>query len=313
MKFSLPPAHRLARVNYAPRAVFFALTFLVLCALFAERGFKAWELVFAVLSFLLYPHLAYLHARTAPDSKQAELNNLYLDSILTGIWVALIHFALSPTIVILIAITLNNAANGGVRRLFRGSVCFAAAAAVWGAAFGYRFDLTTGALVRGISIFGIFAYVSWIGTILFVQNKVLVRTHHRLQDSQSQFQFIAENPGDMVSVLDAQGRILYANSSHARHFDPNLFSTGSLWLGLVHPDDHQRAREFLERLATTQTRQRARLRTVSGEGALRLVECHGNPVKDDRGNATAVVVVMQRASLDVVSAGQDPRGPARIA
>lgn len=292
MKFPLPPAHRLARINYAPRVAAFILVFLVIVALFAERGFAAWELVFAALSFLVYPHLVYLHARMAPDSKQAELNNLYLDSILMGVWAAQIHFALSPTVVILIAITLNNAANGGVRRLFWGSVCFAAAAAVWGAAFGYRFDLTTGALVRGISILGIFIYVSWVGTILFVQNKVLLRTHHRLQDSERQFQFVADTPGEMVSVLDRQGRILYASSSHARHFDPNVFSTGSFWLGLVHPDDHERAREFLDRLATTQTRQRTRLRMLSsGGGWLRLVECHGSPVNDHRDNMTAIVVV----------------------
>lgn len=313
MNFPLSPAHRLARTNYVPRAAAFALAFVALCALFAERGFAAWELVFAVLSFLVYPHLVYLHARMAPDSEQAELNNLYLDSILMGIWAAQIHFALSPTIVILIAITLNNAVNGGVRRLFWGSVCFAAAAAVWGAAFGYRFDLTTGALVRGISILGIFAYVSWAGTILFVQNKALLRAHHRLQDSEGQFHFIAENPGDMVSVLDPQGRILYANSSHAKYFDPDLVSTGSLWLGLVHPDDHQRARELLERLAITRTRQRTRLRMVSGEGPLRHVECHGSPVQDHHGEMTAIVMVTQRANFDVVSIGHGPRGPAQTA
>ena len=313
MKLPLPPAHRLARTNYVPRTAFFALTFLAFGALFAERGFTVWELVFAVLSFLVYPHLTYLHARMALDSKQAELNNLYLDSILMGVWAAQIHFALSPTAVILIAIALNNAANGGVRRLFWGSVCFAAAAAVWGAMFGYRFDLATGALVRFISIGGIFAYVSWVGTILFVQNKALLRTRHHLADSGRQFQFIAENPGDMVSVLDPRGRILYANSSHTRHFGPYLAGTGSIWLELVHPDDRDRAMEFLDKLATSQTHQRTRLRMIPSEGSLRLVECHGNPVIDHHGNVTAIVVVTQRASLDVVAGGQGTQGPSQTA
>jgi PAS domain S-box-containing protein len=313
MKLSLPPAHRLARTNYVPRAAAFALAFLVLCALFAERGFAAWELAFAALSFLVYPHLVYLHARMVPDSKQAELNNLYLDSILMGIWAAQVHFALWPAATALAAVTLNNAANGGAWRLLWGTVCFAAAAAVWGAGFGYRFDPHTGAVVAVLSVLAIFVYVSWVGTILFVQNKVLLRTHHHLQDSEKQFHFVAEHPGDMVSVLDGQGRILYASSSHARHVDPNLAGTGSLWLGLVHPDDHQLAREFLERLAITQTRQRARLRMVPREGPPRLVECHGNPVQDHHGNMTAIVVVTRRADFDVVPTGQGPRGAARTA
>jgi PAS domain S-box-containing protein len=309
----LSPAHRLARTNYVPRAAGFALTFLVIGALFAERGFAAWELVFAVLSFLVYPHLVYLHARMALDPKQAELNNLYLDSVLLGVWAAQIHFALWPTVLILTAVTLNNAANGGSARLFWGSVCFAAAAAVWGAEFGYRFDPATGTVVTVLSVLGVFLDVSWVGTILFMQNKALVRTRHHLQDSERQFHFLAENPGDMVAVLDPNGRILYANASHKKNFDPNLVSTGSLWLGLVHPDDLERAGEFLERLAITRTRQRTRLRMVAGEGPLRHVECHGSPVKDHHDDMTAIVLVMQRANFDVVSIGQGPRGPAQTA
>ena len=313
MKSSLPPAHRLAQVNYAPRALSFALVFLVLCALFAERGFAAWELALAVFSFLAYPHLVYLHARMAPDSKQAELNNLYLDSMLMGVWVAQIHFALWPAGMLVAAISLNNAANGGVRRLFWGSACFTAAAALWGAAFGFRFDPQTGASVAVLSVLGIFIDVSWVGTALFVQNKVLARTQHRLQDSERQFHFIAENPGEMISVLDRQGRILYASSAYERHFDPIVLGTGTIWLELIHSDDHERAREFLDRLLITQTRQRTRLRMVPSESSLRLVECHGNPVIDHRGKLTSIVVVMQRAGLDVVSTGQGPRGPAQIA
>jgi PAS domain S-box-containing protein len=300
----LPPAHRLARTNYLPRTAAFALTFLVLCTLFEERGFAAWELAFAAFSFLVYPHLVYVHARMAPDSKQAELNNLYLDSILMGIWAAQTHFALWPTAVVLTAVTLNNAANGGAARLFWGSVCFAVAAAVWGAGTGYRFEPHTGRVVIVLSALGIFVYVSWIGTILFVQNKVLARTHHRLQDSEKQFHFVAEHPGEMISILDTQGRFLYASSSHAKHFEAHSLATGSLWFGILHPGDHERAREFLDKVATMQVRRRTRLRMDSGEGPPQYVECHASPVKDHYGNTTAVVVVTQR--LDVGAVGPAP-------
>lgn len=302
MAFRLPPGHRLANVNYGPRTVFFAVVFLVLVNLFAERGFSAWDLAFAVLSFLVYPHAVYLHARMAPDSKQAELNNLYLDSILMGVWTAQIHFALSPTVLVLTAMTLNNAANGGSRRLFWGSACFVGAAAVWGAALGYRFEFTTGPVVRTLSVLGIVAYVAWIGTILFVGNKALARMYARQQDSERQFYFLAENHTETVSVLDPQGRFLYASPSHAKHFDAGLLGSGSLWLGLVHPDDHERARDFLESVASTHTRRRVRVRVVPREGPPRYVECLGSPSKDHRDSVAAIVVVMQR--LDVSAVGQ---------
>lgn len=83
------------------------------------------------------------------------------------------------------------------------------------------------------------------------------------------------------------------------HFEPNVLGAGSIWLELVHPDDHQRAKEFLDKLATMQTRQRIRLRMVPSEGPLRLVECRGNPVIDYRGAMTAIVVVTQRVPVSV--------------
>jgi len=78
------------------------------------------------------PHLAYLHARIALNSKQAELNNLYADSVLMGIWAAQMHFCAVATVMVLSAVILNNAANGGVGRLAWGGAWFAAAAAAWG-------------------------------------------------------------------------------------------------------------------------------------------------------------------------------------
>jgi PAS domain-containing protein len=300
LKFPLPPAHRLARINYAPRTVSFALTFVVLGFLFAERKFEAWELLFATLSFLVYPHLAHIHARIALDSKQAELNNLYADSMLMGIWAAQIHFALWPTVTILVAIILNNAANGGIRRLFWGSVCFAAGAAIWGATIGYGFEPDTGPAVTGLSVLGILVYVSWVATILFVQNRVLVRTHNVLQNTEAQFRFVAENPGDMVSMLDPQGRYLYASSSHTKHFDPKVLESGANWLDLVHPGDQEHARAFLDRLTALRTRQRTQLRMLPARAPLGLVACQGSPVIDHRGVMTAIVLVTQNVNFTAV-------------
>ena len=94
MALALAPAHRLARINYAPRALAFAYVFLVLEALMLERGASGWTLAFGALQFLAYPHLAYLHARLAPDSKRAEVINLAFDAFTLGMWTAHAQFAL---------------------------------------------------------------------------------------------------------------------------------------------------------------------------------------------------------------------------
>jgi len=73
MQLALPPAHRLALNNYAPRTAAFAFSFLAIGILWIERGrFSAWEFFPAVLTLLVYPHLAYLHTRIVADSKRYQ-------------------------------------------------------------------------------------------------------------------------------------------------------------------------------------------------------------------------------------------------
>ena len=155
MQLPFPPAHPLARINYRVRTGSFAYSFLVVCALFLERGFAVPVLVLAALSFLVYPQLAYLHARVALDSRQAELHNLVADSVLLGVWIAQLHFALMPGLGALVAINLNNAVCGGTRRLLAGMLVFALAALAWGAVQDFRIIAATGALVTAMCALGI--------------------------------------------------------------------------------------------------------------------------------------------------------------
>ena len=89
------PARKLPRVvslNYAIRTAAFAYCFLVMGLLFWERQMSvaAWGML--ALQFLAYPHLAWLRARHARDPRRAELQNLNLDSVLIGAWVAMAGF-----------------------------------------------------------------------------------------------------------------------------------------------------------------------------------------------------------------------------
>ena len=75
---------RIVQINYTIRAIAFAYCFAVMGLLFWERqlGLAAWGLM--ALQFLAYPHLVWLRARMARDPRRAELQNLYLDSLLLG-------------------------------------------------------------------------------------------------------------------------------------------------------------------------------------------------------------------------------------
>jgi PAS domain S-box-containing protein len=295
MKFDLPPAHRVARNNYAPRTAAFAFSFLTIGTLQIERGeFTAWAFVAACATFLLYPHLAYLHARIAVLSKRAELNNLYADALLLGLWVAQIDFALWPSVGLLIAVCLNSAGHGYFKRLILSVTIFGIAAAAWGAATGYGFKPETGPLVTGLSIAGLLAYVSWVGALVFLQNKNLVRARNNLRASEEQFRFIAENMGEMVSVLDIEGRFQYTSSLHSKRFVPETVAPGASWLLHVHPDDRDYAKSFLHTILTSAANHRIQLRLAYAKGLWCFMECQGNPVLDDSGKPQSIVLVAQR-------------------
>lgn len=71
----------------------------------------------ALLSFLVWPHLAYLHARRSADPFRAEIYNLLIDSALVGLWVPLMHFNLLPSVV-LATVTTYDKFSTGIKRLW---------------------------------------------------------------------------------------------------------------------------------------------------------------------------------------------------
>lgn len=296
MLFPLFPAHRIARVNYAPRALAFAYIFVLIVLLNAERGGSPWVIVFGVLQFVVYPHLAYLHARIAHDSKRAEMNNLLADALLLGLWTAQLHFPLWISCGLLLGPSLNNAAHGGIRRLGLGLLLFAAGALVWGVLIGAGYQPNTGPVVTVFAMVGIVGYVSWIGILVHEQTKRLVRALGALKSSEEQFRFIAEHGGDLVCVLDPDGRVQYASPSHLGYLEPGAMAPGTEWIDLVHAEDRLNARQFLTLLRSTQSSERVQLRMFPSHGNWRIVECRGNPAQDENGNTQMIVLVSHDAT-----------------
>ena len=291
MQLQLAPAHRLARINYLTRSGSFAFSFLVVVAVLAERGFSAGTLTFGVVTLLIYPQLAYLHARLAIDSKRAEFRNLIFDSVLVGLWAAQLHFALWPVCGALVGVSMNNAACGGIERFLSGLLCFAAAALLWAVVQAVPFEPSTGPVVTGLCFLGIIGYAGRLAVFFHDQNSRLVRTRNVLRRSEEQFRFIAEHAGDLVSVLTPEYRFRYASLSHEKYFESATFADGADWLELVHPADRGRARAFLDLLSISPRSERAQLRMMLAAAPPRIIECEGNPVREEGGKLQMIVLL----------------------
>jgi len=285
------PVHRIARINYGPRALAFAYIFLVIALLISERGGSPWVIAFAVLQFIVYPHLAYLHTRLAADSKQAEMRNLLADALLLGAWAAQMHFPLWTTCGLLLGPSLVNSAHGGLKRLALALLLFAAGALIWASAVGFAFHPETDLVVSGLSALGIVGYASWIGILVHEQNRHLLRTRSALKNTEDQFRFIAEHEGELVSVLDAGGNFRYASPAHARYVSAEACAPGRAWIDLVHDEDRLQARLFVNLLASNKSRERIQLRMFPVNGRWHILECRGNPVIDEEGHTQMIVLV----------------------
>ncbi|MSQ73345.1 MAG: PAS domain S-box protein [Betaproteobacteria bacterium] len=304
----LPVPHRLARINYAPRMVSFGYSLLVLEALAAERAYSLWVMLAAIVTFLAYPHLAYLHARIAVNSKRAEMRNLHLDSFLLGAWVTQMEFALWPSGSLIIATCLNNTACGGPKLLLRGLVALALGALGWASLAGFRLNPDTGALVSAVSLVGLLAYASWVGYIMHSQNQRLMRTRDALRKSEEQFRFIAEHAGDLLAVVDARGRLRFASESHLNYFEPRQVEPGADWFALVAPEDRELARNRFQTMVFSGNGERVHLRMTVRGGDTRLIDCEGNPVRDRGGDSEMIIVLSHdithrsRAEIDLALA-----------
>lgn len=90
---------------------------LVLRELHAPMGSWLW----GVFTCLLWPQLAYWRARRSRTPFDTELHNLMFDSAIAGSWVALMHFNVLPS-VLLVTVATADKINTGVRHLWRRSL-----------------------------------------------------------------------------------------------------------------------------------------------------------------------------------------------
>ena len=116
---SEPRVHPIVKLDYRVRAI--AMLVVSLIPLFHFRGRPPLAAVVAmVFTGLVWPHVAYLAARRARDTRAAEFRNLLIDSFFVGGWTAALSFGLLPSTVMIAAIHSANLSVGGLRHAAKG-------------------------------------------------------------------------------------------------------------------------------------------------------------------------------------------------
>lgn len=116
-------------------------------------------------------------------------------------------------------------------------------------------------------------------------------TEDRLHESQELFRAIVENVGDLVAVLDAEGRRVYNSPSYRPLFREKDIRRGSNSFLEIHPEDRERIKEIFRRTVATGIGECAEFRFVLKDGSIRHMESDGRAIRGADGKVSKVVVV----------------------
>jgi len=284
---------RLVRINYAVRTGAFAYGFLGLALHLWERNAPPAALVFLALQFLVYPHLLYWRALRSPQPTRAELDNLLIDSTLFGVWTAYLGFPTWITYGLIASTMLNATVNRGLGGALVSLGCSAAGAALWIALGGLHYRPETSDLVSALVFFGVVGYTCAVGYVVYKQNRRIVRGREQLRASEERYRLITENAADLIAMVDQDGRWLYTSPSYQRILDSAELQPGADAFQRVHPEDVERARIAVLRVAGTGKPRELALRLVDREGRLRQYRMRVQPVENGTHPCHRLLLVSQ--------------------
>jgi diguanylate cyclase (GGDEF)-like protein/PAS domain S-box-containing protein len=122
------------------------------------------------------------------------------------------------------------------------------------------------------------------------------RVEAQIRESETKFRLITENIGDLVAVLDIEGKRLYNSPSYRTLFGDTIPEIGSDSFLEIHPEDQPRIREIFRDSVKRGIGHRAQFRFMDSEGHVRFVESRGSPIRDTDGQVTKMVVVSRDIS-----------------
>ena len=105
-----------------------------------------------------------------------------------------------------------------------------------------------------------------------------------------------ESSGDLIAVLDLEGRRIYNNPAYAELLDEPDTLEGTSSFVDVHPDDREEVRKVFRETVATGVGQRLEYRLVDRNGNIRHIESQGSVVRDAAGNPDKVVIISRDIS-----------------
>jgi PAS domain S-box-containing protein len=111
-----------------------------------------------------------------------------------------------------------------------------------------------------------------------------------LRESEERFRLIAENASDLITVVDPQGRRVYANPAFGKLFG-GAHMVGTDAFQDIHAEDRERVRQSFQETVRDGRNSHSEFRILLPSGELRDIETYRSAVLDPQGRVERVVAV----------------------
>jgi diguanylate cyclase (GGDEF)-like protein len=215
---------------YVLRLFGYAAGFVPLFLLLHSQHANPWTIGAVAAASFIWPHIAYLHVRSASEPSRRERWNFMIDSINGGWFVAAVHFAPIAAVIVFLMFAMDNMAYGGWRIFGAGLLAMALGAGVGLIVFGAH-------LAESMPLH---AALAWL-PVLLGYPLVLAKTTHdvyiKLRERSRRLREVSErdsltglsNRTTMAATLQAM--IARAPSLHVLFIDLDAFKTVNDALG----------------------------------------------------------------------------------
>ena len=149
----------------------------------------------------------------------------------------------------------------------------------------YSFNLRLAArgLVGAVLLFDIYT---------LYQQFQISRMRRRLSERDELFRLVSENAGDMIALVDMDGKRLYNSPAYEKilgYSTEELGTTSSF--DQIHPDDRHRVMEAAEHARRTGVGRTMEYRIRHKDGSWRVLESSASPILGESGKAEKMVIV----------------------
>lgn len=181
--------HWVAVNSYRVRVAAFALVGIPIALHVLPRspGALFWSVF--LIQFVVYPHLMQWRTRRCAQPEKAELDNLIVDAVFSGVWAAGLGFPLWITVALFLATLLNHTIMRGLPGILICPAALLTGALASTTVIAFRLSTDTDGLVTLASIIGLAIYLSLMGVEFFTY----IRRLHEVQGAVASQKQILED------------------------------------------------------------------------------------------------------------------------